>query len=174
MFSIGRSTYRDLRQLQRALGTAQREFPALWIKALNDAADIALKYFLRQFHSQGAEFGQRWQPLKSATMKDRQRKGYKPAQPILVRRGWLRASVTSKTSTNAKREVTQGGIKLYSTLKTKSGHNLLMIHHSGVPSRKIPPRPIYKEGMWISETGWNEIKTRFLGMFIELRRKMER
>ena len=174
LFAIGRSTYRDLRQMRRAIGTAQRDFPKLWLKALNDAANIALKYFLRQFASQGAEFGQRWQPLKTATMKDRQRKGYKPAQPILVRRGWLRASVTSKTSANAKREVTQQGIKLYSTLKTKGGHNLLMIHQEGAPSRNIPPRPVFKEGMWISEAGWNEIKTRFMGMFVELRRKMER
>jgi len=170
MISIGQSVYKDIDRVRKAMEYANRVFPSKWKKALDDAGDIAQKYFGRQFATEGSEFGTKWQDLAPSTQKDRKRKGYKPAHPILVRRGWLRASVVKKTSANHKREVTIGGIKMMSTLKTKSGLNLLMLHQDG--GTKLPARKIYGE-KWISEAGWSEIKTRFMGMFLEIRIGME-
>ena len=171
MFSIGRSTYRDLEKMRKAIKIMSKSFDRYWLKALDDVADIAQKYFMRQFASHGGEFGTPWKPLAPSTQKNRQKAGYTPSRPILVRRGWLRASVVSKTSAKHRRVITIRGIKLYSTLKTKSGHNLLLIHQLG--TAKIPARQIYKRGEWISKRGWNEIRLRFMGMFFEIRREME-
>ena len=173
-FWVGRSSFSDAKKLTSSLELALRNFPAKWEKALNDAGDIAQKYLARQFKDQGGEFGSKWAPLAPGTKKQRAKAGYKPSGPILVRRGWLRASVISKTSANAKREVTHRGITLYSTLKTKSGLNLYSLHQKG--TKRMPAREIHKEGdpPFISQRGWNEIKTRFVGMFVEIRREMER
>ena len=172
-FSLSQASFREMERLQKALNLALSMFPALWRKALNDAGDIAHKYYDRQFKSEGAEFGTKWKDLAASTQRQRQKKGYKPAHPILVRRGYLRASVASKTSANARRTVTAQGIVMASTLKTKSGLNLLALHQAG--GKHLPKRQIYKAGEppFISQRGWKEIKLRFLGMFIEIRRAME-
>jgi len=167
---VGREVFSSIQRWQRGLQNVQREFDPKWIKALNDAGDIAHKYFDRQFDSQGGEFGRPWRQLAPSTQRDRMRRGYRPARPILVRRGWLRASVASKTSAHARRTVNRNGITLWSTLTTKTGgHNLYEIHHRG--TSKIPARPIHNESPpWISTAGWSEIEARFMGMFVELRR----
>jgi len=171
MIKIGSSTFSDIRQLRQTLKHAKKRFPRLWLKALDDVADIAQKYFARQFSTEGGEFGKRWAPLAPGTNEDRVRKGYRPAHPILVRRGWLRASVISKSSAHHKRSITIRGIKMWSSLKTKSGHNLLMIHEQG--GEHLPRREIRKPDTFISRRGWQEIRTRFVGMFVQLRREME-
>lgn len=173
-FSLGRSGFRDIKHISNALERSLKKFPGLWIKALHDAGDIVHKYFDIQFKKSGTEFGSKWEKLSEATQINRRRKGYKPAGPILVRRGWLRASVASKTSANAKRVVNRKGIVMYSTLKTKSGLNMLALHHGG--GKYLPKRKIYKEGdpPFISARGWKEIKIRFIGMFVEVRREMEK
>lgn len=172
MFRLGASTFKDLATLRKAVNIAKDRFPALWRKALEDAGDIALKYLGRQFVTEGKEFGTPWPSLKKATEADRKRKGYKPSHPILVRRGWLRASVISKTSANHRRIVTDKGIVMESTLKTKGGYSLFLIHHEG--TSRIPARRIISQSPpFISQRGWREIQARFAGMFIELRREME-
>lgn len=173
MFQIANSTFGDIKKMTKAIAMATAAFPSLWEKALNDSGDIALKYFGRQFKSEGAEMTAKWKPLSPGTIKSRKRKGYKPG-PVLVRRGWLRASMTSKTSASAQRKVSKTGITMWSTLKTKGGgHNLAEIHHRG--TRTIPARPIYRESSppFISQKGWDEIGVRLTGMFLELRRMME-
>lgn len=171
MFSVGKSTYSDLNKLDAAVKQMKNCFDKKLLKAFDDITDIAQKYLMRQFASHGSEFGTPWAPLKKSTQKNRQRKGYKPSRPILVRRGWLRASIVSKTSANHRREITVKGIKLYSVLKVKGGHNLFFIHHEG--TKTIPARQIYKRGEWISKRGWGEIRLRLIGMFFEIRREME-
>jgi len=162
------------KRVSKNLERAFKKFPSLWKKALNDAGDIALKYYDKQFKSEGAAFGSKWKRLSESTKADRVRKGYKPSGPILVRRGWLRASVASKTSAHAKRVVNRKGIVMYSTLKTKSGLNLLALHQEGGKNR--PQRKIYKDGdpPFISTKGWKEIKVRFIGMFVQIRRGLEK
>lgn len=173
MITIGASTYQGIEHLRQALERGSSMFPALWKKALDDAADIAQKFLGRQFATAGHEFGTAWPVLAKSTQADRKRKGYKPARPILVRRGWLRASVIDKRSANHQRTVTLHGITLSSSLKTKSGLNLVTLHQEG--TAKMPARKIFKEGQppFISQRGWEEIKIRFIGAFIELRREME-
>lgn len=174
-FRIGKAGFHDMQHLVQALELTQRQFPELWIKALNDVGDIAHKYFGRQFASEGGEFGEKWAALKQRTQEDRKRRGYKPAHPILVRRGYLRASLTSKTSAYAQRTVTIRGIEMKSTLTTKTGnYNLFEKHQSG--AGRIPARKMSAEGdpPFLSKSGWKEIQTRFLGMFFELRLAMER
>jgi len=173
-FSIGPRTYGDIDNLLAALKEADKSFPGKWGKTLGDSADIALKYMLRQFGTAGAEFGTPWKQLAPATQEDRRRKGYKPKRPILVRRGWLRASLTSKTSANIVIKISSRGIIMMSVLKTKTGHNLFELHQKG--GGKLPPRKMTKEGSppFISEKGWKEIETRMVGMFFEIRREMER
>lgn len=172
-FSIGNRTYEDVQRVMGALNIATQAFPRKWRKALDDAGDIAQKYFGRQFATQGSEFGTPWRELAEGTQKDRKRKGYKASRPILVRRGWLRASLVSKTSTNAKRLITQKGIVLKSMLKTKSGLNMYSLHQTG--GKHLPARKMTAEGEppFLSKAGWKEIETRFLGMFFEIRREME-
>ena len=172
MIKIGQASFQGVEQLRQALERAGAMFPTLWKKALDDAADIAQKFLGRQFATAGREFGAAWSPLAKSTQADRKRKGYKPSRPILVRRGWLRASVIEKRSANHQRTVTLHGVTLASSLKTKSGLNLLMLHQAG--TAKMPARKIFKEGQppFISQRGWEEIKIRFMGAFVELRREM--
>jgi hypothetical protein len=174
VFHIGRSTYKDIQDITRSLQIATQVFPRKWRKALHDAGDIAHKYYGRQFKSMGSEFGGKWKELAPGTQKDRKRKGYRPRRPILVRRGWLRATMISKRSANAKRVVTNRGIVMKSTLRTKSGLNMYSLHQKG--GGKLPARKISREGQppFISRAGWEEIRTRFVGMFFEIRREMER
>lgn len=174
MFYIGKSTFRDLRQLKQALNKAEKRLPVLQLKAMNDIADIARKHFQNQFGTEGAAFSTKWAQLAKSTRADRKRRGYKPARPILVRRGWLRASVVSKTSAKHKAVISETQITLSSILKTKNGkYNLLELHQKG--TKKMPARKIFREGTppFISAAGWKEVEARFTGMFIELRREME-
>lgn len=174
VFQIGASTYKDIKALRKALQRGEKVFPEKWKKALDDAGDIAQKFLSHQFDKEGKEFGTPWRPLALSTQKDRARKGYKPEHPILVRRGWLRASIIHKRSAHHKRVITNTGIIMTSGVKTKSGLNLFELHQEG--TRKIPARRMIKTGgpLFISERGWREIKTRFLGMFYEIRREMEK
>lgn len=172
LFKIGEASFNGVRELQQALDRGRNAFSSLWLKALRDCADIAQKYYGRQFARHGQEFGTPWRALRPSTKADRARHGYKPDHPILVRRGWLRASIVSKTSHHHKREITVNGIKMYSLLTTKDGRfNMMEIHQKG--SKRLPARKIYLES-WISKAGWDEIKARLTGMFIELRRVMEK
>jgi len=173
IFSLGNKNYRKARELTADLRKMLDKFPHKWIKALDDAGDIAQKFLDLQFYEEGYEFETHWRSLALATQKDRARKGYRPEHPVLVRRGWLRASVVSKTSKNAKRVTSHRGIVLYSTLQTKSGLNMVKLHQKG--GKYLPARKIYKEGNppFISERGWKEIKVRFTGMFYEIRRELE-
>ena len=172
MITLGTTHNRTLTQWQTNLTQMRRAFPRLWVKALNDSGDIAHKYYDRQFANQGAEFGSPWKALAARTQIDRVRHGYRPSRPILVRRGWLRASVASKSSAHAQRSVNMQGITMWSSVPAR-GHNLLDIHQHG--TNRIPARPIYREGTppYISQRGWNEIQARLTGMFVELRRMVE-
>lgn len=174
LFSIGESTFQDMETLKKSINLMTTRFPDLWKKSLNDIGDIVHKFMDRQFKSEGAEFGTPWAKLAPGTQRQRQKKGFNSAGPILVRRGWLRASVASKTSAKARRTVSRSGIVMWSSLKTKTGLNLLDLHQGG--GKHLPKRPIFKEGdpPFVSARAWNEIQLRFLGMFIEIRREMER
>ncbi len=171
-FSIGRQGFKDMDKLINSMSRATSAFPRKMEKAMHDAGDIAQKHIARNFASHGSEFGNSWKPLHPLTQKDRKKKGFKPSRPILVRRGWLRASLTSKTSANAKREISSRGIKMYSTLKVKGGDNLFEIHQRGLG--RVPARKMVREGSppWVSASAWKEIEARFLGAFLEVRREM--
>lgn len=172
-FSIGPGAKKDIAKIKRVLEKAQSEFPKLWLKTLNDSADIARKHLLINFNSQGGAFGAKWPKLKLATQLDRKRKGFKPTRPILVRRGRLRASIVDKRSAGHRQRITQSGITLASAV-TVGGHNLFNIHQKG--TRVIPARKMVRDGSppWVSTRAWNEIRLRMVGMFVELRRAMEK
>ena len=70
---------------------------------LKESAEIVRDESVRNFKDQGYTYGTAWKPLTSRTRRDRARKGYSPARPILVRRGTLRdgARVTSVTSSQS-------------------------------------------------------------------------
>jgi len=173
-FSVGSSTFREIDRLLAGINAAQGQFPKLWLKALNDAADIATKHIARNFSTQGTEFGNKWSSLAASTQADREKKGFKPTGPILVRRGRLRASLIDKKSAGHIRKITVNGIEMQSNVKTSGGNNLFLIHQGG--TKNIPSRKMVREGTppWISQNGWKEIQLRFVGTFIEIRRLMEK
>lgn len=173
IFQVGQSAFRDVESLESAISKARRDFPSMWKKALHDSADIPRKHLANNFEKSGAKFSQQWTELALSTQKQRLKKGYKPQKPILVRRGWLRASVTNKNSKNHKQEINENGITLYSTLTIQGGHNLFDIHQHG--TKKIPARPMSNKGnpQFIDNQGWKEIEARLTGLFLELRERME-
>lgn len=70
---------------------------------LRESANIVVEQSIRNFDDQGYTYGRAWTPLKPSTRKDRSRKGYGSARPILVRSGTLKkgARVTSVTGRQA-------------------------------------------------------------------------
>ena len=160
VFSIGKNAFDDINKLQKALNKQKKIFPTKWDKALFDAADIARKFFERNFGTRGAEFGNKWKSLAKSTQKDRKRKGFKATRPILVRRGRLSASVVDKRSAGHVQTISRTGIMLQSRA-TVNGRNLFTIHQKG--TKRIPARKMVKEGTppFISKRGWEEIRCAF-------------
>lgn len=133
-----------------------------WVSAMKDVADIARREYLKQFESEGAAFGKRWAALAAFTKADRARKGFPAAGPILVRRGLLKDSVTNPRSSNSRTVVTRSGVTLESTLRTRSGTSLYMLHQRG--GKNLPERKISRDGSpaFISRSGWKEVEGRIM------------
>ncbi len=81
----------------------------------NDAAN--------QFTAEGGVFRTgHWAPLRPATVKDRQRKGYPGAHPILQRRGDLLQSLTQQGATGHTEEITATSLTFGTRYPTAAFH----------------------------------------------------
>lgn len=92
MFRISLTVEGDLvvdRVLQGIAGAASDLTPA-WPAVVRAFQEITAKAFA----SEGGSTGAPWRPLAESTQRDRQRKGFPPAHPILQRTGALMRALT--------------------------------------------------------------------------------
>ena len=92
----------------------------------------------RNFETEGASSAAgKWAPLKPSTQRDRARKGYPPANPILVREGDLRGSVVGQTGDSIVVSTPR-----YLAIGTATPY--AVYHQSRAPRKKLPRRPIFE------------------------------
>lgn len=91
----------------------------------------------RTFETEGASSAAgAWKPLALSTERDRARKGFSPAHPILVRRGDMKASVTGRTSDTII-------VSTPTYFAIGSDDPKVKYHQSTRPRKKIPRRPLF-------------------------------
>lgn len=76
---------------------------------LQDISSIASVAMRDNFAKQGSDFGSRWAPLKQATIRDKNRKGF-GAEPVLVRTGRMKGSIRPNKLTSKSVEVGSFGV----------------------------------------------------------------
>ncbi len=127
------------------------------LKRIQYAAQMAMRVLMiaiaeeckRQFGQQHAE----WAPLSDATMKDRERQGFEPNNP-LYRTGNLMESVEVVTDGNEGIVGSKDPIMAYQELGTSS---------TGW-GKGIPPRPVFS---LVALQMWNEMPRIFAAAFVE-------
>jgi hypothetical protein len=101
----------------------------------------AVRYgFAGNFARQGAGDSPPWAPLAPRTQRERQRAGYNPNRPILVRSGLYRTSWLS-LSPNGFRNMDYRADGW--TMSVGSGDYRVDWLNSGVPGRNLPARPVH-------------------------------
>lgn len=95
-----------------------------------------LRGFQRNFSAQTSGGGAPWQPLRLVTQRDRQRKGYAGARPILVRSGAYRSALVNAADANHLSHAGMDGNA--AVFEEGSAHELTPYHEDG--TRRMPAR----------------------------------
>ena len=96
-------------------------------KPIEDVLDIGRRTMRLQFANEGSYLNsQQWKPLKPATVRERLRKGFRGAHPILRRTGTLARSTFDETSPNHVTRISKRKGSIASVHKV-NGHLLIPI-----------------------------------------------